>query len=90
MPSKGNYDVESMAARFIQQGRTAEQINLVKEFRQAVTHCGTDFKHFLAEVAHEAYAQGLQPVNTIALGIMYGMVMGVLMEQERAQKRRLV
>jgi len=47
-------------------------------------------KHLLAEVAQEACTQGYDPVNLLALGLNYGLVVGIFLERERANRKRRI
>lgn len=79
------YAIEHIAGEFLKEGRTAEQQDLVKEMKNAVVHGNNRMKMFLAAVCEEAYTNQLKPVNAIALGVMYGLVLGVLAEQDRTK-----
>jgi len=65
----------------------AERGELFISLMQEIQSSGA-VRHLLSEAAQEAYAQGLGPVDVLALGMNYGMALGVLMERERAGRQR--
>lgn len=76
------FDLEQVIKHYWH-GANSERAELIKTFREAVTHGGPEFKLLLAEVAEEVYKNGLGPVQCLACAMMYGMAIGVLVERER-------
>lgn len=69
-------------------GPNSERAELIKEFKEQVTHGTGEFKLFLAEVAEEVYKNNLPPIGALGCAMMYGMVIGVLAERRRREKEK--
>jgi hypothetical protein len=86
------YDLNSIAKDFIEhQIDSTRRAELVKEMGELVRYPSKPIQLLLAQVAHECIEQpGCTPVITIQIGVMYGLVLGVLCEEERAARKRIV
>jgi hypothetical protein len=47
-------------------------------------------KQLLVQTTQEGLAQGLLPTDFAALHLNYGIVLGILMERERASRRKVI
>lgn len=83
------YDVHSICIEFLGGSRGPERRELVR----TITHAMRDdaaMKQVVAELAEQFYKNNSTPVQGIAQSIMYGIVMGIWLEQERANRKKVV
>lgn len=87
--SRANYDTETVFEAFLnhQMISNSERQELLRITRDGIWHSHKS-KMLLAEVCQEAADQRLDPVNCIALGMNFGMVLGILLERERNERLR--
>ena len=81
-----NYDVGEVTAAFLNNALPG-RAELVLEIGKAVREQRV-VKRLCIQVAEEAVAQQANPATTIQIGLMYGMVIGILLEKERAERQR--
>jgi hypothetical protein len=86
-----NFDVNNVVRAFLD-GQFEDRASLVTELSSAVRQPSAVMKHLIVQVTEECLkTPNCTPFNTIQIGIMYGMVIGVLLERDRlAQKRKVV
>jgi len=82
------HDVSEVIKQFLA-GKCSERGELIREFSLAIQH-NLQTKLLLSEICHEAINSKLTPLHSVALGMMYGMTLGVLMEKERTERARHV
>lgn len=85
--SKSHHDVNEVTGEFFKGVYGAERRELLSHFQQEIM-ASRNVKLLLSEIASEAMGQNLSPVNVLALGLNYGLALGVLMEQEKSQRSR--
>jgi hypothetical protein len=86
MARRPNYDVSGVVTAFLNR-QLPERAELVRFFHTEIFTLPA-VKELMAAVATEAMAQKLDPVNVLALGLNYGLAIGVLLEKERAERER--
>lgn len=84
-----NYDVDEVINQFLHGGMESDRRELMREFTDAMRSSNRS-KELVIEIGHHAQTNGLRPTDMIALGVIYGMSLGVLMEKERAARRKRV
>ena len=84
-----SYDITAVITTFSKGG--------YKERQELMRKLGPEFNHnralqiFLAEVCDETSKQGAKPVVAMAQSMLYGLVLGIILEKENQQhKRRLI
>lgn len=83
---KLEHDLEGTVEKYQHGAFGRERGDLFSMLSQEI-HASRTAKRLLAEIAEEAYRQGLGPVDVLALGLNYGLVLGILMERERRDRR---
>ena len=78
------YDVNEVIAHF-QRGGFPERKNLIEEISRGLASSPAA-KRLLAEIGYNAMQNEMVPTEALSLGIMYGVVLGILMEKERARR----
>lgn len=81
-----NFDVTGVVTEFLR-GKIPERKNLVHEITDAMRGNPAIFG-LIAEVGHNCVEHNHTAVQTINLGLMYGMVLGILLERERAERQK--
>lgn len=87
------YDLTNVAGAFINhEYDESVRADLVRDMGVAVRTPSNSVRLLIAQVAHECLEQpGNTPITTIQIGIMYGLVLGVLCEQDRlARENRII
>lgn len=78
----GVYSLDDVLSGFLA-GHFADRAELVKAMRHEV-NCNTPrMAGLLADLAREVLKESYGPVPTMKLGMMYGLVLGILMEREQ-------
>jgi hypothetical protein len=86
----GKYDVTNVVASFLR-GEYEERAELVRELGAAARMPGREMHLLVKQVVEECLAQPLcTPETTVRIGVMYGMVIGTLLEKDRADRKRLM
>ena len=85
---KHSYDVTNVVAEFLSNHYGRTRADLVAEMTEALNQNIGPIHQLMAEVGHEAIAQSYSPVQLIRLGVMYGSVIGILLEKDRVTRER--
>ena len=83
-----HYDVNEVIQQFLQ-NKFQERAELIREIHGALRDSRAS-KMLLAEVANSAMENRLGPIEGISLGVMYGIVLGILMEKQRIRTMRRI
>jgi len=86
---KLEHDVNGVIAEYLRGAYGAERGDLFQMIHQELL-TSRAAKALLSEAAQEAVHQGYDPVNVLALGMNYGVVIGIFLERERAARKRRV
>ena len=89
-----HFDVTNVVAAFLNHQHPEDSVRaeLIKELGEAVRYPAKPIQLLVAQVA-QVEQPGCTPETTIKIGIMYGLVLGALLEEERAEnenRRRIV
>ena len=76
-----NYDVDQIVREFLR-WKFPERADLVKEMSAAIRDSGA-VRGLTIEIGQAAVENRQTPAQLIQNGLMYGMVLGILMERER-------
>jgi hypothetical protein len=82
--SKPKYDINGMIKAFLD-NQVADRAILVKEMRLACIH-SREAQRLLRQVLEESLSKGAQPATCVNIAMMYGMVVGVLVERDRTER----
>jgi hypothetical protein len=80
-----DYDVTGITQEFLV-NRIPERAELVRFFTGAMN--ARVVKALVAEIGNAAANNGTSPIQTVGLGLMYGMTLGVLLEKDRVRRER--
>lgn len=78
---KFRYDIDEIIRHFLQ-GHYPDRPAMMREFRIALQESKNGI-HLFREIAEEALPRRAGPVECVQLGVLYGIVLGVIMERER-------
>lgn len=79
------YDIHEVAKEFMGKDR-ADRRDLIELFKRAFNH-DKAVQTLVAQVGQSCINAGSAPIQVVAIGMMYGMVLGIRMEQERANRK---
>lgn len=82
------YDLTNIAAMFLNHElEESVRTELIKHCSEAVRYPSKPVQRLVAQVAQECLEQpACTPEVTIRIGLMYGMALGILCEQDRAAR----
>lgn len=86
MPAK--YDVSEVTKQLLRNTLDG-RAELMKEMSDNIRDCN-EVKRLLIQVGKHAVEGGSTPLQLMQLGLMYGMVLGVYLEKERAARSRII
>lgn len=78
------YDINGMIKAFLN-NQVPDRAQLVKEMRLACIH-SREAQRLLRQVLEESLERGAQPATCVNIAMMYGMVVGILLERDRATR----
>jgi hypothetical protein len=87
MPDR--FDISNVIAAFLR-GQYPERPELVREMTKAFAMPSQAIKHLVDEVGNHAAQNNCTPVQTVGVGIMYGLVLGILLERDRVGRSRII
>lgn len=82
------YDVSQVVAQFLA-NKFPERRELVHEITDAMRD-NIVVQNLLVEIGQNAVKNRMMPVDCIGLGVMYGMVLGILLEKEYRERGKMV
>jgi hypothetical protein len=86
-----HFDVTNVVAAFLNHQHPEDSVRaeLIKELGEAVRYPAKPIQLLVAQVAQECLEQeGCTPEITVRIALMYGLVLGVLAERDRAERGR--
>jgi hypothetical protein len=84
-----NFDVNNVISAFLTE-QYPERANLIAEIGAAMRQQSRPVQLLAAQVAHECLEQPFcTPEMTVRIGLMYGTVLGILMERDRMASKVL-
>lgn len=81
MADRSKYDINGMIKAFLS-NQVPDRAQLVKEMRIACIH-SREAQRLLKQVLAESLDRGAQPATCVNIAMMYGMVVGIIMERDR-------
>lgn len=82
--NKSKYDINGMIKAFLD-NQVPDRAQLVKEMRLACIH-SREAQRLLRQVLDESLQRGAQPSTCVNIAMMYGMVVGIIIERDRVSR----
>jgi len=86
---KAEWDIHEIVKQMLGGARAQERGELTAIIRKSMRD-DPAMKQFVIEICDHCEKAGSSPVQAIAQGIQYGIVMGIWLEQERAARPRII
>jgi hypothetical protein len=80
-----NYDLTNVIAAFLENTNPSERAELVRFFGQEIRTSRAG-KILVGQIGTHCVEGGTNPIQLLQMGIMYGMVLGVLLEKDKAER----
>jgi hypothetical protein len=86
--NRPQYDVNEVVSQFLQR-RFEDRGAMMRELQPVIVN-SPQVKQLLAEIMPAAADNQLAPTGVCALGITYGILLGIYLERERAQREKRI